>query len=166
MISMKKMAAVQPKIKAIQEKYRRYGKTDPRRLEMNREIMALYREHHVHPLGGCLPMILQAPLLLAFYALLAYSIELRRAPFMGWIRDLSAKDPFYVLPILMGISTFISQAMTPAQDKRMKLVLPLVLTYMFLNYSSGLNLYFLCSNLFQIGFQKIGDRCIRRRALS
>ncbi len=170
MISMKKMAVLQPKIKAIQKKYSQYKKTDPRRLEMNQELMALYKEHNVSPLGGCLPNILQAPFLFAFYALLAYSIELRQAPFVAWIRDLSAKDPFYILPILMGISTYVSQAMVPmgagvdAQVRIMMFVLPLVMTYMFLNYSSGLNLYFLCSNIFQIGFQKIGERCIRRTA--
>ena len=89
MLSMKKMQVVQPKVKAIQEKYRRYKKTDPKRAEMNQEIMALYKEHNVNPLGGCLPLLLQMPLLFAFYSLLAYSIELRQAPFMRWIQDLS-----------------------------------------------------------------------------
>ena len=166
MLSMKKMSVVQPKIKAIQEKYRKYKKTDPKRAEMNQEVMAIYKEHGVNPLGGCLPLLVQMPLLYAFYSLLAYSIELRHAPFALWIHDLSVKDPYYVLPIVMGISMFISQKMTPmapgadpAQAKMM-MFMPVVLTFMFLNLSSGLNLYFLCSNIFQIGFQKISERWI------
>jgi len=166
MLSMKKMAVVQPKIKQIQEKYKRYKKTDPRRAEMNTEVMALYKEHNVNPLGGCLPLILQMPLLFAFYSLLLYSIELRQAPFFGWIHDLSAKDPYYILPILMGITMFISQKMTPAapgadpSTAKMMMIMPVVLTFLFFNYSSGLNLYFLCSNVFGVAFQKITERWI------
>lgn len=163
MISMKKMQVVQPKVKAIQEKYRRYKKTDPKRAEMNQEIMALYKEHNVNPLGGCLPLVLQFPLLFAFYALLQYSIELRQAPFIGWIHDLSVKDPYYVLPIVMGITMLISQKMTPMTpgtdptQTKMMMMMPAVFTLMFLNVMSGLNLYFLCSNIFQIAFQKIAQ---------
>jgi YidC/Oxa1 family membrane protein insertase len=166
MVSMKKMQAVQPKVKAIQEKYKRYKATDPKKAEMNQEIMALYREHNVNPLGGCLPLILQMPLLFAFYALLAYSIELRQAPFLGWIHDLSIKDPYYVLPIVMGITMLISQKMTPMApgtdptQAKVMMIMPAVFTVMFLNVSSGLNLYFLCSNVFQIAFQKIAERWI------
>jgi YidC/Oxa1 family membrane protein insertase len=163
MLSMKKMAVVQPKVKAIQEKYRRYKKTDPKRAEMNQEIMALYKENNVNPLGGCLPLLLQFPLLLAFYSLLAHSIELRQAPFIWWIHDLSAKDPYYVLPIIMGITQFISQKMTPMTpgadptQAKMMMVMPFVLLIMFFNLSSGLNLYFLCSNIFSVAFQKIAE---------
>ncbi|MBN1570007.1 MAG: membrane protein insertase YidC [Acidobacteria bacterium] len=165
-ISMKKMSVVQPKVKAIQEKYRRYKKTDPKRAEMNQEIMALYKEHNVNPLGGCLPLLLQMPLLFAFYSLLAYSIELRQAPFMLWIQDLSVKDPYYVLPIVMGITAFISQKMTPMTpgtdptQAKIMMLMPAIFTVMFINLSSGLNLYFLCSNIFQVGFQKIAERWI------
>jgi YidC/Oxa1 family membrane protein insertase len=166
MLSMKKMAVVQPKVKEIQEKYKRYKKTDPKRAEMNQEIMALYKEHNVNPLGGCLPLILQMPLLFAFYSLLASSIELRQAPFMGWIHDLSVKDPYYILPIVMGITMLISQKMTPMTpgtdptQAKMMMIMPVVFTFMFLNVSSGLNLYFLCSNIFQVGFQKIAERWV------
>jgi len=166
MLSMKKMQVVQPKIKEIQEKYKRYKKTDPKRAAMNQEIMAIYKEHNVNPLGGCLPLILQMPLLFAFYSLLAASIELRQAPFMGWIHDLSIKDPYYILPIVMGITMLISQKMTPMTpgtdptQAKMMMVMPVVFTFMFLNVSSGLNLYFLCSNIFQIGFQKIAERWV------
>jgi YidC/Oxa1 family membrane protein insertase len=169
MLSMKKMQVVQPKVKAIQEKYRRYKKTDPKRAEMNQEIMALYKEHNVNPLGGCVPLLLQFPLLLAFYSLLANSIELRQAPFMWWLHDLSAKDPYYVLPIIMGITMFISQKMTPMTpgtdptQAKMMMVMPVVLTVMFFNVSSGLNLYFLCSNIFQVAFQKITERWMGSR---
>ena len=165
-VSMKKMSVIQPKVKEVQEKYRRYKKTDPKRAEMNQEIMALYKEHNVNPLGGCLPLILQMPLLFAFYSLLAYSIELRQAPFVLWIIDLSAKDPYYVLPIVMGITAFISQKMTPMTpgtdptQAKVMMLMPVIFTFMFLNLSSGLNLYFLCSNIFQVGFQKIAERWI------
>jgi YidC/Oxa1 family membrane protein insertase len=165
-ISMKRMSVVQPKVKAIQEKYKRYKATDPKRAEMNQEIMALYKEHNVNPLGGCLPLLLQMPLLFAFYSLLAYSIELRQAPFILWIADLSVKDQYYVLPIVMGITAFISQKMTPMTpgtdptQAKVMMIMPVIFTVMFINMSSGLNLYFLCSNIFQVGFQKIAERWI------
>jgi YidC/Oxa1 family membrane protein insertase len=164
MVSMKKMQVLQPRIKEIQEKYKRYKKTDPKRAEMNQEVMAVYKENNVNPLGGCLPLILQMPLLFAFYSLLAYSIELRQAPFVGWLHDLSIKDPYYILPIVMGITMLISQKMTPMSpgadptQAKMMMIMPVVFTVFFLNVSSGLNLYFLCSNVFQIAFQKIAER--------
>ena len=170
MLSMKKMSVVQPKVKAIQEKYRKYKKTDPKRAEMNQEIMALYKEHNVNPLGGCLPMLPQMPLLFAFYALLQYSIELRQAPFIFWIHDLSIKDPYYVLPIVMGITAFISQKMTPMTpgadptQAKIMMIMPAIFTVMFIKLSSGLNLYFLCSNIFQVGFQKIAERWLGGRS--
>jgi YidC/Oxa1 family membrane protein insertase len=168
-LSMKKMAVVQPKIKEIQEKYKRYKKTDPKRAEMNQEVMAVYKAHNVNPLGGCLPLLLQMPLLFAFYSLLAYSIELRQAPFFGWIQDLAQKDPYYVLPIIMGVTMLISQKMTPMTpgtdptQAKMMMLMPVIFTVMFFNVSSGLNLYFLCSNIFQIGFQKVAERWIGDR---
>ncbi len=164
MMSMKKMQVIQPKVKAIQERYKKYKKTDPKRAEMNREVMALYKEHNVNPMAGCLPLLVQMPLLFAFYRLLAVSIELRQAPFIFWIHDLSMKDPFYVLPIVMGITMFISQKMTPmaptadSSQTKMMQYLPVIFTFMFLTVSSGLNLYFLCSNIFQVGFQKIAEK--------
>jgi len=164
MVSMKKMQVLQPRIKEIQEKYKRYKKTDPKRADMNKEVMAIYKENNVNPLGGCLPLILQMPLLFAFYSLLAYSIELRQAPFLGWLHDLSIKDPYYILPIVMGITMLISQKMTPMSpgadptQAKMMMIMPVVFTVFFLNVSSGLNLYFLCSNVFQIAFQKVAER--------
>jgi YidC/Oxa1 family membrane protein insertase len=164
-VSMKKMQVLQPKIKEIQERYKRYKASDPKKAEMNKEVMAIYKEHGVNPLGGCLPMLLQMPILFAFYRLLSISIELRQAPFAGWLHDLSAKDPYYVLPIVMGITMLISQKMTPSpgQDPvqaKMFMIMPVIFTFFFLNVSAGLNLYFLCSNVFQIAFQKIAERWI------
>jgi YidC/Oxa1 family membrane protein insertase len=158
------MQTVQPEVKAIQDKYKKYKKTDPKRAEMNQEVMAVYKKHGVNPMGGCLPMLLQMPILWAFYSMLQNSIELRQAPFIWYIHDLSAKDPYYVLPIIMGITMFISQKMTPMSPNtdptmsKMMLIMPVFLTFIFKDLSSGLNLYFLCSNIFQIAFQKIAER--------
>jgi YidC/Oxa1 family membrane protein insertase len=166
MSSMKRMQVIQPKIKEIQDRYKKYKKTDPKRAEMNQEMMALYKEHNVNPLGGCVPLLLQMPLLFAFYQLLAQSIELRHAPFMLWIHDLAAKDPYYVLPVVMGVTMLISQKMTPMApgsdptQAKMMMIMPVIFTVMFINVSSGLNLYFLCSNIFQIGFQKLAERWV------
>jgi len=170
MLSMKKMSKIQPKVKAIQDKYRQYKATDPRKRDMNQEIMALYKEHGVNPMGGCLPLLIQLPFLMAFYALLAYTIDLRQAPFIWWIQDLSAKDPFYVLPIAMGLTSFISQKMMPASPSadpaqaKVMMIMPIFFTFIFLNMSSGLNLYFLCSNVFQVALQKITERWIPKDA--
>ena len=128
--------------------------------------MALYKEHNVNPLGGCLPLLVQMPLLFAFYSLLANCIELRHAPFIFWLQDLSAKDPYYVLPVVMGITMFFSQKMTPmaptadSSQTKMMQYLPVIFTFMFLTVSSGLNLYFLCSNIFQVGLQAIAQKWI------
>lgn len=167
MVSMKRMQVVQPKIKALQDKYKKFKGDASKKSEMNVEMMALYKEHNVNPLGGCLPMLLQMPLLFAFYSLLYYSIELRQAPFIFWIHDLSAKDPYYVLPIVMGLSSFITQKMTPMapstdpMQAKMMMIMPLVFTFMFINFSSGLNLYYLCSNIFQILFQVATQKMIK-----
>ena len=170
MLSMRKMSAIQPKVKAIQDKYSQYKATDPRKREMNQEVMALYKEHGVNPMGGCLPLLIQMPLLIAFYSLLAYTIDLRQAPFIWWIQDLSAKDPIYVLPITMGLTSFISQKlmpMSPTTDPtqaKVMMIMPIFFTFIFLNMSSGLNLYFLCSNVFQVALQKIAERWIPKAA--
>ena len=160
MVSMKKMSAIQPQIKNVQEKFKRMKKDDPRRKDMNAEVMGLYKQHGVNPLGGCLPLVIQMPFLFAFYSMLANSIELRGAPFL-WIQDLARPD--VALTILMGLSMIIQQKMTPGTSadptqRRMMMFLPIVFTFMFLSFSSGLVLYFLFSNLFammlQILFQK------------
>ena len=154
---MKKMSEVQPRVKAIQEKYKKMKRDDPRRQKMNQEVMALYKYHGVNPLGGCLPLVIQMPFLFAFYRMLDASIELRGAPFMGWVQDLSQPDPYYISPLVMGGTMIIQQKMTPmagdALQRKMMMMLPLVFTLFFLSLSSGLVLYFLFSNLFAMMFQ-------------
>jgi len=160
--SMRKMQVVQPEMKAIQDKYRKYSMTDPRRGKMNEEMMAVYAKHGISPLsqlGGCLPMLLQIPFLWAFYRMLAGAIELRHAPWILWIHDLSAKDPYYVLPIAMAVTTYLSTklmptatAVDPAQQ-RMMLLMPLVFVFIFFQLSSGLNLYYFTSNVVSVAQQ-------------
>ncbi|GAB4229784.1 MAG: membrane protein insertase YidC [Acidobacteriota bacterium] len=157
-VSMRKMSELQPKMRSIQDRYKKMKRDDPRRQQMNAEIMKLYREHGVNPLGGCLPLLIQMPILFAFYRMLAASIELRGAPFILWITDLSKPDPYYITPLVMGATMVWQQKITPtgstdpAQQKVMML-LPVFFTFLFLNVSSGLAVYFLFSNLFGIAFQ-------------
>ena len=149
--SMKEMQKLQPKMTALREKY----KND--REKMNMEVMKMYQEHKVNPLGGCLPMLVQIPVFFALYKALMFSIELRHAPFMLWITDLAGKDPYYVTPIIMGATMFIQQKMTPSQmdpiQQKMMMALPVVFTFMFLNFPSGLVLYWLVNNVLTIGQQ-------------
>ncbi len=148
--SMNKMKEIQPLIQQIKEAY----KDDPNK--MNQEIMALYKKYKVNPFGGCLPMLLQIPVFFALYKLLMVSIELRHAPFIFWITDLSAKDPYYITPIIMGVTMLIQQLLTPGQDPtqgKFMLALPVVFTIIFLNFPSGLVLYFLVNNIITIGEQ-------------
>ena len=114
---MRKMQEIQPEVKAIQDRYAKLKTTDPARQKMNQELMALYRERGVNPASGCVPMLLTLPVLLAFYSLLTVAIELRGAPFVGWIHDLSRPDPLYVTPVLMGV-TQIWQTVDDAADRR------------------------------------------------
>lgn len=163
MVSMKKMQKLQPQVKAIQERYKKAKKSADERQKMNAEMMALYKVHGVNPLGGCLPLVLQMPILFAFYSMLANSFELRGAPFMLWIQDLAARDPYYITPIVMGITMLISMKMTPTtttdpMQSKMMMIMPIMMTFMFLNLSAGLNLYFLFSNLFSIAMQKLAER--------
>ena len=150
-----KMQKIQPKIKAIQEKYKKLKSTDPKRQQMNSEVMGLYKEHGVNPLGGCLPLLLQMPFLFAFYSLLNVAIELRQAPFFAWIQDLSAPDPTYILPVLMVGSMMLTQKLTPMPSAdplqaKMMLFMPLIFGFMMATQSSGLVLYWFTSNLVNI----------------
>jgi len=158
MKSALKMQKLAPQIKAIQEKYKKLKFNDPRKKEQNQEVMGLYRQHGINPIGGCFPMLLQIPFLYAFYKVLAISIEMRHAPWFGWIKDLSAKDPYYVLPIVMTLTMFVLQKMTPQtttdpMQQRMFTFMPLMFGVMFLNVSSGLVLYWLVGNLVGMGQQ-------------
>ena len=162
MVSMRKMQAIQPQIKAIQERYKKYKATDPERQKMNTEMMNLYRERGVNPASGCVPMLLTLPVLFAFYSLLSQAIEMRGAPFIFWIQDLSRHDPYYVTPILMGISQVWQQRLTPAggdiMQQRMMMAMPIVFTFMFLWAPSGLVIYWFASNLLAIGQQYLTNR--------
>lgn len=149
--SMKKLQKIQPLMTAIREQY----KKDPQR--MQKEIMALYKKHKVNPMGGCLPILIQIPVFFALYKVLLVAIELRGAPWAFWIKDLASKDPYYILPIIMGITMLVQQKMTPstmdpAQAKIM-MFMPIIFTFMFLNFPSGLVLYWLVSNLLSISQQ-------------
>ncbi len=156
-VSMRKMQALQPQLKAIQDRYAGLKVTDPARQKMNSEVMNLYKERGVNPASGCVPMLLTMPVLFAFYSLLSQAIELRGAPFALWIHDLSAHDPYYVTPLLMGASMFWQQKITPSAadpaQQRMMLFMPIIFTAMFLRFPSGLAIYYFTSNLWSIGQQ-------------
>ena len=149
--SMKEMQKLQPKIKELQERY----KTDKQKL--SQETMALYKANKVNPFGGCLPMLIQIPVFFGLYKALLYAIELRHAPFFWWIQDLSDKDPYYITPIIMGATMFIQQKMTPSPGDPMQakimLWMPVIFTFMFLNFPSGLVIYWLFNNIISIGQQ-------------
>jgi YidC/Oxa1 family membrane protein insertase len=171
MRSMKAMQALQPQINALRNKH----KSDPQR--MQRETLELYRKHKVNPAGGCLPMIAQIPIFYALYLALSVSVELQGATFgcfgrlFGhdlWICDLASHDPTYVLPVLMGVTMFVQQKMTPVagdpRQAKMMLVMPFVFTFMFLNLPAGLVLYWTVSNVLQILQQWYMDRPAARTA--
>jgi YidC/Oxa1 family membrane protein insertase len=156
--SAQEMQRIAPLVKSIQEKYKGYKFNDPRKQRMNQEVMKLYQEHHINPLGGCLPMVLQLPFLYGFYKVLDLSIELRHAPWFAWIKDLSAPDHLYILPTLMIVTTFIMQKMTPIASadpaqQRMMMVMPIVFGIMFYSFASGLVLYWLTGTVVGIAQQ-------------
>ena len=157
--SMKEMQKLQPKMQELKDKF----KDD--RDGLNRAVMELYKTHKVNPLGGCLPMIVQIPVFFGLYKALMFSIELRHAPFFFWMQDLSAKDPYYVTPIIMGVTMFIQQKMTPTNmdpvQAKMMLALPVVFTFMFLNFPSGLVLYWLVNNILTIAQQAYINRTLK-----
>jgi YidC/Oxa1 family membrane protein insertase len=157
--SMKELQKVQPLMKEIQQKY----KDDKQKL--NQELMKLYQEHKINPMGGCLPMLLQIPILFALYRVFFSAIELRHTPFHlfgTWLPDLSAPDPYYITPVLMGASQFVMQKMTPTagdpMQQKMMLIMPVIFTFMFLNFPSGLVIYWLVSNVLSIAQQAYINR--------
>jgi YidC/Oxa1 family membrane protein insertase len=164
MKSMLKMQRVAPQIKSIQEKYKKYSLRDPRKAAMNEEIAALYKKEGVNPAGGCLPMLIQFPFLIAYYRMLGTALDLRHAHFL-WIHDLSAAEPLpYILPILMVLSSLINQRMTPqagmdpAQQRMMNIMMPLMMGFIFFRLQAGLNLYYAMSNLIMIAQQSVMNR--------
>ena len=158
--AMKAMQAVQPQMAALQKKY----KEDRERL--NRELMELYKKHGANPLGGCLPMLLQVPVFIALFNVLYTTIELRQAPFFLWVTDLSSKDPYYVLPIIMGATMVIQQKMQPTtmdpRQAKLFMFMPVFFTFLFLSFPSGLVLYWLTNNLLTIAQQYITLKYLER----
>lgn len=150
--SMKVMQKLQPEMNRIREKYK--DAPPEKKMQMNQEIMTLMRESKANPLGGCLPMLLQLPVFLALYQVLGQSIELYRAPWILWIHDLSMKDPYYVLPVLMAITMFIQQKITPStmdpQQAKIMLWMPVIFAVFMVALPSGLTLYIFVSTLFGI----------------
>ena len=164
-VSMRKMQEIQPQVKAIQDRYKHLKATDPARQKMNTEMMELYRQKGVNPASGCVPMLLTFPVLLAFYSLLSEAIELRNAPFIWWIHDLAAPDPYYVTPILMGASQVLQQMMMPMTgadpvQQKMMLFMPILFTFLFLTSPAGLALYWFASNVLVIGQQVLTNKMI------
>ncbi len=158
-----KMQRIQPQIKSIQEKYKKYSLRDPRKAAMNEEISAIYKQEGVNPAGGCLPLLIQFPFLIAYYRMLDTALDLRHAHWL-WIHDLSAADPYYLLPIVMVISSLVVQRMTPqagmdpSQQKMMNIMMPLMMGFLFFRFAAGLNLYYAEVNLIGIAQQAVMNR--------
>ncbi len=159
--SMQGMKEIQPKVAALQEKLK------DNKEKLNTELMKLYREHKVNPVGGCLPMFLQMPVFVALFNILYMTIDLRQAPFMLWITDLSIQDPYFVLPVLMGVSMVVQQkimptTMDPTQAKMM-MILPIGLTFLFVTFPAGLVLYWVTNNVLTIAQQFVTDRFFMKK---
>ncbi len=162
--SMAKMRMLQPKLQAMRE---RIGDD---RQRLSQEMMALYKAEKVNPLGGCLPLLIQMPIFLALYYMLIGSVELRHAHFFAWIHDLSAQDPYYILPVLMGITMYFIQKMSPTTvtdpvQQKVLNFMPLIFTIFFLWFPSGLVLYYIISNLVTILQQQMIYRGLEKRGL-
>ncbi len=164
LMSMQKMKDLAPKMQEIKEKY---GK-DP--AKMNQQMMQLYKKHGANPMGGCLPMLLQVPIFFALYRVLLNADELQGAPWIGWITDLSRQDPYYILPILMGITMFIQQKVTPntmtdPTQQKVFQFLPVIMTFFFLTFPSGLVLYWLVNNILTIAQQYYINKAYQKHKL-
>ena len=162
--SMAKMRMLQPKLQAMRE---RIGDD---RQRMSQEMMELYKKEKVNPLGGCLPLILQMPIFIALYWALMESVELRHSPFFGWITDLSAQDPYYILPLLMGASMFMIQKMSPTtvtdpMQQKIMTFMPVMFTFFFLFFPSGLVLYWLVSNIVTLIQQTLIYKALEKKGL-
>lgn len=174
MKSMRKMQELNPKVQAIRERYKsklrdKQGKPNlEAQKKMNDEVMGVYKEAGVNPVGGCLPLLLQMPILFAFFNLLTAAVELRNAPWMLWIADLSSKDPYYVLPIVMGATQWLQVRMAPQSgdpmQRRIFEMMPIIMTVMFIGVPSGLVLYWLTNNVLTILQQAVYKRLEKRAA--
>lgn len=163
--SMIKMQKVAPEIRSIQDRYKKYSMRDPRKAKMNEEVMAVYSREGINPLGGCLPQVLQLPIWYGWYRMLGVTIELRQAPWFGWIHDLSAPDPYRLLPIIMAVAMYLSQKMTPMpatdpSQQRMMALMPIMFGGMFIFFpvSSGLVLYILTTSVVGVAQQYFLNR--------
>jgi len=158
MKSSLKMMRIQPKVEALKKRYAHLKATDPKRAEMNAEMMTLYKTEGVNMYGGCLPMLPQIPLFFAYFRVLQNAVELRQAHWL-WLSDLSAPDPRYILPILIILTMFLTQYITPspgmdpAQRRMMAFIMPVFFGFMLLHYASGLALYWGTSNIIQLSMQ-------------
>jgi len=163
MKSALKMQKLQPQMKAIQDRYKKYPIRDPKRQEMNAEIAALYKQEGVNPAGGCIPLVIQMPFLFAFYSMLGNAIELRQAPFL-WLHDLSSPDKLFIMPVVIVISTYLVQKMTPnsgmdpKQQQMMTLMMPLMIGFFSYSLPSGLSVYWTVGNIIAIAQQYIMNR--------
>jgi YidC/Oxa1 family membrane protein insertase len=160
-IIMKRAAAMAPRMKDLQERMKKLEKNDPRMLDLQKEQIALMKEGN--PLMGCLPLLLQMPFFIAVFAILTVSIEVRNAPFFGWIHDLSSMDPYYILPIVMCVTMIAQTALTPSTadpiQKKVQYLMPLILTVAFFRTApAGLVLYWMVSNLVGVAQQYIINR--------
>jgi YidC/Oxa1 family membrane protein insertase len=163
--SMTKMQRVAPEIRSIQDRYKKYSMRDPRKQKMNEEVMAVYSREGISPLGGCLPMLLQMPIWLGLNRMISSTIELRHAPWFGWIHDLSVRDPYYILPVIMAITFYLAQMATPTpttdggQQKMMKFM-PLMFGGMFIivPVPTGLVVYILTSSVVNLGQRWVLNR--------
>jgi len=158
MKSSLKMARLQPKVEAIKQRYKNIKATDPKRAEMNNEMMALYKEEGVNMYGSCLPMLFQMPLFIAYYQVLRNAVELRQAQWF-WLNDLSIADPHYILPGIIIVTMFVTQYITPspgmdpAQRKMMAFMMPVMMGFFFANLASGLALYMSTSGVINLVIQ-------------
>jgi YidC/Oxa1 family membrane protein insertase len=172
-VSMRKMQELNPKMQSIRDRYKGKMKDKQGRpnleaqRKMNEEIMGLYKAEGVNPAGGCLPMIVQLPILFAFYRMLTAAVELRNAPWAFWIHDLSTADPIYILPIVMSLTQFLQQRMTPMAgdpaQRRMFMMMPFVMLFLFLPSPSGLVLYWLTNNVLTIIQQGVYNHLKQRQ---
>jgi YidC/Oxa1 family membrane protein insertase len=162
-VSMRRMQELQPQMKAIQDRYAKYKITDPERQKMNAEVMELYKSRGVNPASGCVPMLLTMPFLFAFYAMLGQAIEIRGERFF-WIDDLSRLDPLYITPVLMGLTMFWQQKITPTTadptQQKIMMFMPVMITVTMLFAPAGLVIYWLVSNVWTIGQQYLTNRLI------
>jgi YidC/Oxa1 family membrane protein insertase len=173
-MSMRKMQELNPKVQGIRDRYRtklrdKAGKPNlEMQRKMNEEVMAVYKEAGVNPAGGCFPLLLQMPILFAFYSLLSTAVDLRKAPWILWIKDLSVHDPYYVLPIIMGITQVIQVRMGPQagdpMQRKMFQFMPIFMTFLFLGFPSGLVIYWLTNNILTILQLQVYNRLREREA--